>query len=222
MSEFDQQPFELVEFIDNPEPRCPVILLLDTSYSMSGAKIDALNDGLLTFREEIRQDSLAMKRVEVLQVTFGPVRILGDFVTADAYDPPQLQPEGMTPMGEAIESALEQLRRRKDSYRQAGVSYYRPWVFLITDGASTDDLSRAAASIAEGERKKELNFFAVGVEGANMAELGRLSVRDPLKLKGLAFRELFLWLSSSLSARSHSNPADVVQLASPSGWTEVG
>jgi uncharacterized protein YegL len=222
MSDFDQQPFELVEFIDNPEPRCPVILLLDTSYSMSGEKIDALNDGLLTFREEIKQDSLAMKRVEVLQVTFGPVRILGDFVTADAYDPPQLQPEGSTPMGAAIESALEQLRRRKDSYRQAGVSYYRPWVFLITDGASTDDLSRAIASIVEGERKKEFNFFAVGVEGANMAELGRLSVRDPLKLKGLAFRELFLWLSSSLSARSHSNPADVVQLASPSGWSEVG
>lgn len=34
--DFSQEPFSEVEFIENPEPRCPVLLLLDVSGSMSG------------------------------------------------------------------------------------------------------------------------------------------------------------------------------------------
>ena len=65
MSELDQVQFEGVEFADNPEPRCPCVLLLDTSGSMSGAKITELNNGLQTFAEELRSDAMAAKRVEV-------------------------------------------------------------------------------------------------------------------------------------------------------------
>ena len=53
MDEFEQQPFSDVEFVENPEQRCPVILLLDTSYSMNGAPIAELNEGLNTLREEL-------------------------------------------------------------------------------------------------------------------------------------------------------------------------
>ena len=42
MSEsFDQVPFH-GEFVENPEPRCPCLLLLDTSGSMNGSQIDRL------------------------------------------------------------------------------------------------------------------------------------------------------------------------------------
>ena len=36
---------ESVEFAENPEPRCPCVLLLDTSGSMPGEKLAALNEG---------------------------------------------------------------------------------------------------------------------------------------------------------------------------------
>ena len=46
-TEFEQQPFSVDAnvFADNPEPRCPVILLLDTSASMQGGPITELNEG---------------------------------------------------------------------------------------------------------------------------------------------------------------------------------
>ncbi len=58
MPQLAQVPFSDVSFVDNPEPRCPCVLLLDTS-SMSGSRIDQLNAGLKQFQKELAADPMA-------------------------------------------------------------------------------------------------------------------------------------------------------------------
>lgn len=225
MSYSDQIPFVLPELVSNPEPRCPCLLILDTSGSMHGAPIAQLNQGLQTFKQELMSDQMATQRVEVGIITFGPVQILSHFQTADTFIPPHLISSGNTPMGEAIETGLEMLESRKQTYKQAGISYYRPWIFLITDGGPTDNWHKAAEKIRAGDSsdKKQFSFFAVGVQGADMSTLSQICSinRPPMKLQGLSFRELFSWLSSSLSGVSRSQPGQMVALPAPTGWTSV-
>lgn len=225
MTNLTQVPFADVSFIDNPEPRCPCVLLLDNSGSMAGAPIDQLNAGLRQFQYELASDPLAAKRVEVAIITFGPVRVQQDFVTADMFSAPHLATEGGTPMGEAIMEALDLIKLRKQQYQANGVAYYRPWIFLITDGAPTDEWEPAARAVHAAEKSKSLAFFPVGVEGADFNVLRQISPRTPIKLKGLAFRELFQWLSNSLSTVSKSKVGAALALpppdTTPKGWASI-
>jgi uncharacterized protein YegL len=144
------------------------------------------------------------------------------FVTADQFMPPPLDANGETPLGEAISRALSLLRERKEIYKQNGLDYFRPWIFAITDGRPTDKGWEAVAEqVRQEEARKGVIFYGVGVEGADMQVLSRFSdARPPLKLRGLAFGELFSWLSKSLSAIAHSRPGEQAPLP-PVGWGSV-
>ncbi len=224
----EQVPFDFgaAQFAENPEPRVPCVLLLDVSLSMAGRPIEELAAGLETYRDELAADSLASKRVEVAIVTFGgDVAVPCDFTTAKDFRPPEIAPKGDTPMGEAILRAVEMVRVRKDAYRTHGIMFYRPWIFLITDGGPTDAWKPAALRVREGEESKAFSFFGVGVEGANFDVLREICVRAPLKLKGLRFRDLFQWLSNSQQSVSRSTPGEDVVLVNPTGpdgWAIVG
>lgn len=221
----EQIAFGTNSFAENPEPRVPCVLLLDVSGSMNGDPIAELNDGLSTYRDELAADSLASRRVEVAIVTFGDaVEVPTEFTTAESFLPPHLQAGGSTPMGAAIHRAVDMIEERKQTYKANGIAYYRPWLFLITDGGPTDEWRTAAERVHAGEAAKSFSFFAVGVEGANMETLGAISKRAPLKLKGLRFRDLFQWLSSSQQSVSKSSPGDDVPLENPTtpdGWASV-
>lgn len=224
-----EQPFESVGLAGNAEPRCPCVLLLDVSHSMnrrteSGgpSRIALLNEGVRAYQSEIVTDTLAAQRVEVAVITFGgQVKTAVPFVPATAFKAPTLSARGDTPMGAAILAAIEAVTRRKALYKRNGFHYYRPWIFMITDGGPTDRWGMAAERVREGEKNKAFAFFGVGVQGANFQVLRQISVREPLRLKGLCFRELFVWLSRSHERVSHSNPAEEVQLPSPAVWADV-
>jgi uncharacterized protein YegL len=216
---------EIVEFAENPEPRCPCVLLLDTSGSMHGQAIDALNEGLWVFKLEVCKDPLAARRVEVAVVTFDDrVQVPQPFIGIEDFEPPVLTAQGLTHMGGAINTALDLIQVRKRQYKANGITYYRPWVFMITDGepqGEPDELvAQAARRVREDEAQKHVAFFAVGVEGANLERLRGIAARQPVRLKGLNFRELFVWLSSSMQAVAQSKPDEQVPLA-PAGWATL-
>ena len=189
--------------------------------------IEELNGALKEFRDAIESDSLASLRVETAIVSFNDdVRLEQDFATVDALTPPALDARGETSTAAAVNFALDMVEERKQVYRNAGIAYYRPWVVLITDGASTESreqMMAASERLRRAEEAKQLAFFCVGVEGANMEELSQMSPRGAAPLKGLAFKEFFIWLSNSMSAVSASRVGDEVDLSTSdmSGWLKL-
>jgi uncharacterized protein YegL len=214
-----------VEFADNPDPRCPCVLLLDTSDSMRGNPIVELNAGLQTFQTDLQDDPLAARRVEVAIVTFGRggVEKVQDFVTASSFTAPTLSEGNGTPMGEAINLALDMVAERKATYQQNDIAYYQPWIVMITDGAPnpTSPWQAAAQRVQQEMTAKKLTFFAVGVKGADMQVLAQITPRSIL-LDGLRFRDLFVWISQSQKRVSSNKPGDQTALPAVTFAAPVG
>lgn len=212
--------FEGSEFAENPEPRALCVLVLDTSGSMQGKPIAELSAGLQRFKSELSANPLAAKRVEPAIVSFGGgVRVVPP-TTVEDLNLPTLQASGNTPLGEAIRRALQLTQERKEAYRANGVSYYRPWVFVFSDGEPNDDWQAATDQLAAEEERKGVVVFAVGVEGANFDVLRQVARRNaPVRLKDVGhFAEMFRWLSNSLQQVSSSRVGDQLRLEPPKDW----
>ncbi|MEI8244533.1 MAG: VWA domain-containing protein [Lentisphaerota bacterium] len=188
--------------MNNPAPRCPVALLLDTSYSMAGAAIEELKAALAQFLRETSEDEAAGMSVELSVITFGgTVDVAMPFAAiADVdHETPDLVADGATPMGGAIQMGLDALSRRRQLYQSKGVAAYKPWLVLMTDGEPNDDWQAAAEKARNMANNKKLNLIVVGIgPSANMGILAQISGHQPMKLQGLKFKKFFRWLTDSL------------------------
>lgn len=150
------------DLVNNPTPRVPICLCLDTSGSMAAvegdcvetgetiyedgktwnvvtggtSRIDELIGGVQQFYDAIREDEMAVYSAEVCIVTFSNEAVcLVDFANIERQEEiPELIAKGDTAMGEGVNLALDLLEERKREYREKGVDYYQPWLVLMTDG----------------------------------------------------------------------------------------
>ncbi|MBU0514576.1 MAG: VWA domain-containing protein [Proteobacteria bacterium] len=214
------------DLVENPTPRVPICLVLDTSRSMTGEPIKELNEGVRQFIDDIKADEVASLAAEVAVVTFGQnVERLLDFEKIDRQRVPQMTAYGRTPMGEAVDLALDLLETRKGEYARAGVDYYQPWMVIMTDGAPTDDISIAVTRTSELVNQHRLSIFPIGIGPYVVIEiLQKFSpFRRPIRLKDGRLGQFFEWLSKSVAQVSRSTPGDTVELDQEGiqGWGEL-
>lgn len=208
--------------ISDFEPRCPIVLLLDTSQSMEGAPIEELREGLGVFLADLREDPQASRRVEIAICAFGDEEIaFWDFAQAKEFALPDLKVRGTTPIGAAIDFGMNELDKRIELYKSEGRNYYQPWVFLISDGEPTDEWRSSASRIQLEQQEEKVVFFVVGVNKANMDILNQLSLTGAKKLAGLNFAELFSWISKNLISVSRSGVGNRINFTPTNGWEGI-
>ena len=206
---------------DNAQQRTPCILVLDCSSSMEGARMAALNGGLAAFARALAEDETALQRVvvEVVVCSGDAPQLALAWTPASSFAPPPLIASGKTPLGAAMNLALDEIERVKALMREYGTPYTRPWVFLMTDGAPNDaGWPQAAERTRRAVQDKRVIVWPIAVPGANANVLRQFTGPDmPIyEVEATQFVELFQWLSTSLAATAASRPGERLQLAAPS------
>jgi len=214
-----------VELVQNNSQRTPCALVLDGSGSMSGQPIRELNEGLKLLEQELKNDTTASVRVQLLVIRVGDndeVEVLSDWTDAINFTAPTIEANGRTPIGMGMALALDKIEEQKGHYDANGIPSTRPWIMLISDGNPTDpDWSEVAQRCRDAESAKKAAVFPIGTAEADLDVLGQFATKSALRLQGLKFKELFLWLSRSVSTASKAAPDETTQLPAPEGWAEV-
>ena len=209
--------YDTAEFAENPEARCPIVLILDVSLSMKGTYIKTVNQALVKFRDIIREDSVTALRADVAVIEFDhEARVVQDFTNGADFEPPTLFTKGGTIYSNAVNLALDIIEARKQSYRDSGVAYYRSLAYFLTDGEGSDkrrELNRTAARLVKAEENRSVAFFpfCIGSEGTSM--LTKLFPRTPVELNNMEQLDGSIqWLSRSAAAVSQSQPGEGIRL----------
>jgi uncharacterized protein YegL len=204
---------------NNKSERLPCVLIVDGSLSMkqSGA-IAHLQEGLKYLEERLKEDDdvadmaqIAIIRMggndEVTELTFG-------FEDAADFTAPIVEANGSTPLGKAVAHAMAMIESQKLKYKSAGITYKRPWLWIMSDGQPTDEWHSVAEQARAAQNDKRFTVWAWGV--GNQAPLDVLKAftigERCYQLGERDLKEMFEFMSQSMSLGSKSIAGRQMQL----------
>lgn len=201
----------------NNQNKVACVLVLDGSSSMninidmkkSFSRIDALNLGVIAFKDDLLRDSVAKKSVDIAIIKVSDVKpeLILDWVSAEQFSPPKIVASGSTPLASALINAVEMCEKRKRYYLREGLDYYRPWVIIISDGEPTDsdsDWNSAVNIMQSAINSKKIFSIGVAIDKCSTKKIQQVSSNKVVELSSHQFSEFFVWLSGSINATLNS------------------
>lgn len=141
------------EKLDNKTPCLLISFVVDNGPSMTEERLNTLMEAFGRFAESEKSVRLEW---ELLSFdAFAPAVI-------KSFDSAELKPvEGnrFPLLGRAVRTAVDRLTARAKALRDSGEELYRPWMFMLSDGFTVDDMAEATARLEAMERGGELLYL---------------------------------------------------------------
>lgn len=202
-------------FPQNPyEVHIPCVILVDCSGGMTDQPLTQVNLGLKQIESFLQNYSLLQGRIEICVISFGDnVKTELGFRSGIDYHAPALTAGGLCSFNSAVNYALDVIEQRKQLYREYGISWFRPWLFVLSKRYPTDDhLGNATHSrIDDYIEKKKVHFVSLSVSKDITPILESYFPRGSvLESKDGNISDIFPWLMACLDAQQRVHMTDGV------------
>ena len=206
------QTFDPTKFTAPTAKPLPVILLLDVSGSMGGAKIQNLNESVKDMLETFRDTETSETEIHVAIITFGDeLKLHQALASASDITWQDLSAFGGTPLGAALKMAKAMIEDKNVVPSRA----YRPTVVLVSDGQPTDSWEHPLDDFIKDGRSAKCDRMAMAIGAdADDAVLGKFieGTKNPLFYAENAkqLREFFKFVTMSVTIRTQSMDKNIV------------
>jgi len=190
--------------------RLPVYLLIDSSGSMHGEPIHAVNVGISAMLSALRQDPYALESVHLSLITFDcTIKELLPLTPLDQaqINDIELPRSGATHMGEGLEFLAQKVQQNVTKSSDTNKGDFRPMLFIMTDGSPSDLMTfRESIPQIKACNFAEIIACAAGPK-ANTDYLKQITEQVVIldNMDSSAFAQFFKWVSDSITAGSMSS-----------------
>lgn len=160
------------ELISDPTNKMAVCLCVDASMSMlKDQRMDAVNVGIRNFIKKCREDISSADSVDLCIITFGgsSSRIIQEFSSVSRITFKDITAGGGSPLASAVAHALQKVRSRMEDYRSSGITSYKPWIIIMSDG-ECDSAERALLQKVSKEVSEAVVCREINVKCINMGD----------------------------------------------------
>lgn len=162
------------EVVEVPRRTMVLFFVVDTSGSMSGAKIGTVNSAIEEIVPELKDisESNADAQIKVATLSFstGAKWIDSAPVAAENFRWNYLDANGVTDLGEACRQLNEKLSR--NAFMSDATGSFAPAIFLMSDGEPTDNYKRGLDILKQNNWFKKAIKVAIAIgEDANQQVL---------------------------------------------------
>lgn len=121
--------------------KLPVYVLVDTSGSMFGEPIEAVKNGFAVLISALKRDPQALEMAYLSVITFAAeAKQILPLTEVAQVTPQNFTASGGTAMGAALGLVVNCANREVAKYTPDSKGDYKPLVFILTDGAPTDNV----------------------------------------------------------------------------------
>lgn len=153
--------------------RLPIFLVVDVSESMAGRSHRQMQESINRLVQRLRCDPYALESVHISVIAFaGAAGVIAPLTDLMSFYAPRLPMGSGTSLGAALDLTMNEIQKNVVISSESKKGDFKPLVYLLTDGAATDD-PQAAIQRWQREFKHRAQLIAVGL--GSFADLSQLN-----------------------------------------------
>lgn len=215
MDYMEQLRVKMEDFIDNTANRVPICIVVDNSFSMvEENRIQNVNKGIQAFIKNSADDEYAVDSLDLCIISFDgdDATVVHPFTNVAKlrmkFVP--LEAKGQTPLGKAVKLALKEIDNVMKNYIAQGVTVFKPWLVIMSDGESTDDIKAISWEVKKRLRERKMKIKCIDMgDGSGKGDLNKFTIDGVVDtITSLQIEDFFMLLSRSAVALSTSIPGE--------------